>query len=188
DIDRLVEVIQTDLSISYRLFQYINSARFGLRGKIESVHRAATMLGRRNLRLWLQVIILSDMSTSDKAQELVRISVQRGRFLQLLAEEGYTPLGPDSMFLLGFFSMLDAILNQRMEQILEDIPLDIRIKSALTDRSGVHAAWLSVLRDLDSWDWPAVADKAPKLGVPLDLVGMLNLEAWTWMIEVMQGT
>lgn len=188
DIDRLVEVIQTDLSISYRLFQYINSARFGLRGKIESVHRAATMLGRRNLRLWLQVIILSDMSTSDKAQELVRISVQRGRFLQLLAEEGYTPLEPDSMFLLGFFSMLDAILNQRMEQILEDIPLDIRIKSALIDRSGVHAAWLSVLRDLDSWDWPAVADKAPKLGVPLDLVGMLNLEAWTWMIEVMQGT
>ncbi len=187
DIEQLVEIIQTDLSISYRLFQYINSARFGFRGKIESVQRAATMLGRQNLRLWLQVILLSDMSTSDKAQELVRISVQRGRFLQLLAEEGYTPLEPDSMFLLGFFSALDAILNQHMEQILEDIPLDARIKAALTDMSGVNGAWLSLLHDLDRWDWSAVADRAPKLGVPLELIGSLNLEAWTWMVEVMHG-
>lgn len=188
EIEQLVEVIQTDLSISYRLFQYINSARFGFRGKIESVQRAATMLGRQNLRLWLQVIILSDMSTSDKAQELVRISVQRGRFLQLLAEEGYTALEPDSMFLLGFFSTLDAILNQHMDQILEDIPLDARIKAALIDISGANGAWLSLLHDIDRWDWSAVANRAPKLGVPLELIGSLNLEAWTWMVEVMQGT
>jgi EAL and modified HD-GYP domain-containing signal transduction protein len=127
------------------------------------------------------------MSTSDKAQELVRISVQRGRFLQLLAEEGYTAFEPDSMFLLGFFSTLDAILNQQMEQILEDIPLDARIKAALIDISAPNGAWLSLLHDLDRWDWSSVADRAPSLGVPLDLIGSLNLEAWTWMIEVMQG-
>jgi len=103
ELERLVEIIQTDLSISYRLLQYINSARFGLRGKIESIQRAVSMLGRQNLRQWLQVIILSDINSTDKAQELVRISVLRGRFLQLLAGLHPTPFGPDSMFLLGFF-------------------------------------------------------------------------------------
>jgi EAL and modified HD-GYP domain-containing signal transduction protein len=92
------------------------------------------------------------------------------------------------MFLLGFFSTLDAILNQHMEQILEDIPLDARIKAALIDISGANGAWLSLLHDIDRWDWSAVADRAPKLGVPLELIGSLNLEAWTWMVEVMQGT
>lgn len=71
ETERLVDIIQTDLSISYRLLQYINSARFGFQNKIESIHRAATMLGRQNLRQWLQVIILSDMNGTDKAQELV---------------------------------------------------------------------------------------------------------------------
>lgn len=188
DIERLVGIIQTDLSISYRLFQYINSARFGFQSKIESVQRAATMLGRHNLRLWLQVIILSDMSVSDKAQELVRLSVQRGRFLQLLAERGYTPLGPEAMFLLGFFSMLDAILNQSMARILVDIPLDARIKTALVDLSGIPGAWLSLLQALDRCDWPAVAIQTAELGVPPDLVGTLYLEASTWMARVMQGT
>lgn len=187
ETERLVGIIQTDLSISYRLFQYINSARFGFRGKIESVQRAAIMLGRQNLRLWLQVIILSDMSTSDKAQELVRISVQRGRFLQLLAERGYTPLGADGMFLLGFFSVLDAILDQHMARILEDIPLDARIKTALTDFSGVNGEWLALLHNIDRCDWAAVAAQTPKLGIPLDLAGTLYLEASVWTVEVMKG-
>jgi EAL and modified HD-GYP domain-containing signal transduction protein len=44
--------------------------------------------------------------------------VLRGRFLQLLAMCGNAPFSPDSMFVLGFFSVLDAILDQQMEQVL----------------------------------------------------------------------
>ncbi len=91
DSSRLVEIIQTDLSISYRLLKYINSAFFGLQIKVTSIPRAVSMLGCRNLRQWLQVVILSDVNTEDKAHELVRISVQRGRFLQILAEKHPTP-------------------------------------------------------------------------------------------------
>ncbi len=70
---RLVEIIQTDLSISYRLLKYINSARFTLCGKIESIQRAVNMLGQQSLRQWLQVVILSDVNSTGKGQELVRI-------------------------------------------------------------------------------------------------------------------
>lgn len=183
--DRLVEIIQTDLSISYRLLQYINSARFGLRGKIESIQRAVNMLGRQNLRQWLQVIILSDMNSTDKGQELVRISVRRGRFLQLLASDLPTPFGPDSMFLLGFFSVLDAILDQYMDQLLEEISLDPAIKAALTDSGNPAAAWLGLLDELDRGNWSRLEARASSMGIPMELVDRASIDAEAWTDEVM---
>jgi len=187
ELTRLVEIIQTDLSISYRLLQYINSARFGLRGKIESIQRAVDMLGRQNLRQWLQVIILSDINTTDKAQELVRISVQRGRFLQLLTAVHPTPFGPDSMFLLGFFSVLDAILDQFMDQVLEEISLDSDIKAALTDPQNPNAAWIELLDELDRGNWSRLETAATRMGIPVALIDRVSIEAAIWTHEVMGG-
>lgn len=187
ELSKLVDIIQTDLSISYRLLQYINSARFGLQGKIESLQRAAAMLGRQNLRQWLQIIILSDVNTTDKAQELVRISVQRGRFLQLLTAHHPTPLGSDGMFLLGFFSVLDAILDQFMEEILEEIPLDQGIRSALIDPQNPNAAWLDLLNELDRGNWARLEARATAMGIPMAVIGMVSSEAVAWTDEVMAG-
>jgi len=187
ELERLSEIIQTDLSISYRLLQYINSARFGLRGKIESIHRAVTMLGRQNLRQWLQVIILSDINATDKAQELVRISVRRGHFLQLLAMRTATPFGPDSMFLLGFFSVLDAILDQFMDKVLDEISLDPDIKATLVNPKDPNAAWLELLVELDRGNWERFEAKALQMGLGMAEVNKASVEAAAWADEVMNS-
>lgn len=185
DSSRLVEIIQTDLSISYRLLKYINSAFFGLQIKVTSIPRAVSMLGCRNLRQWLQVVILSDVNTEDKAHELVRISVQRGRFLQILAEKHPTPFDRDSMFLLGFFSLLDAILDQSMDKVLDEIPLDPGIKAALTDADDPGAVWISLLEEIDRCNWDRLRRKAEQVGLPFALVNRLSAEASIWTIWVM---
>lgn len=185
ELSRLVEIIQTDLSISYRLLKYINSARFSLRGKIESIQRAVNMLGRQNLRQWLQVVILSDINSTDKGQELVRISVLRGRFLQLLAASGTAPFSSDSMFVMGFFSVLDAILDQQMEQVLDEISLDPDIKATLVDPQSEHAVWVGLLNELDRGSWAGLEDKARQMGIPMELVDNAAIEAAIWTDEVM---
>jgi c-di-GMP phosphodiesterase len=182
---RLVEIIQTDLSISYRLLKYINSAFFGLQIKVTSIPRAMSMLGTRNLRQWLQVVILSDVNTEDKAHELVRISVQRARFLHLLAARHPVPFDQDGMFLLGFFSLLDAILDQSMGLVLEEIPLDPAIKRALVDQDDQGAAWVELLDEIDRCNWPRLTSKAGELGVPITLVNRLSAEASIWATWVM---
>lgn len=184
DSSRLVEIIQTDLSISYRLLRYINSAFFGLQVKITSIPRAASMLGSRNLRQWLQVVVLSDVGTEDKAQELVRISVQRARFLHLLAMSRPTVFDRDGMFLLGFFSLLDAILDQSMDLVLEEIPLDPAIKRALTDPDDTNAVWIALLDEIDRCNWKRLNRKAEQLGVPITLVNRLSAEASIWAVWV----
>jgi len=185
DSDRLVEIIQTDLSISYRLLKYINSAFFGLQVEVTSIPRAVTMLGSKNLRQWLQVVILSDMNTTDKAQELVRISVQRARFLLLMARHELTPFDPDSMFLLGFFSLLDAILDMPMAMVLEEIPLEPGIKSALIDEHSKNSVWLEFLNELDRCNWIRLSAKAEQMGLPMPLVSRLSAEATAWTNEVL---
>lgn len=185
NIDKLSRIIQTDLSISYRLLRYINSARFGLRNRVESIQRAVAMLGLQNLRQWLQVVILSDINNTDKARELVWLSAQRGRFLQALAEEHPAPFEPDSMFLLGFFSLLDAILDQHMDQVLEEISLDSPLRAVLSERTNPDAAWITLLEKLDRGDWPALETKASGLGVPLALVDKAALEASQWLHDIM---
>ncbi|GAB1410151.1 HDOD domain-containing protein [Desulfovibrionales bacterium] len=185
DMQRLVEIIQADLSLSYRLLRYINSARFGLQGKIESIPRAATMLGQHNLRQWLRIIVLSDINTTDKAQELVRISVQRGRLLQLLAEQHATPFDADSMFLLGLFSMLDAIMDQFMEHVLTDIPLEEALKDALANARDPNTDWIALLDELDRCNWERSAQRASRLGIPMPDLSAASIQAQQWTAEVM---
>ena len=187
ELARLVEIIQTDLSISYRLLKYINSARFSLRGKIESIQRAVNMLGRQNLRQWLQVVILSDINSTDKGQELVRISVLRGRFLQLLAALHPTPFPPESMFLLGFFSVLDAILDQHMDQVLDEISLDPDIKETLVDPQSPNSPWLELLKVLDQGRWADLEEKADQMGIPMSCIDSAAIDAAMWTDEVMGG-
>lgn len=185
ELDRLTQIIQTDLAISYKLLQYINSARFFLQSKVESIQRATVMLGRQNLRQWLQVVILSDLNTTDKAQELVRISVQRGRFLQLLAEGHPAPFGPASMFLLGFFSLLDAILGQVMEDILHEVALDTDLKEVLTNPKSQDAVWIDLARELDRGHWQGMESLARDMGISMSLINHAVASAAAWTDEIM---
>jgi c-di-GMP phosphodiesterase len=143
------------------------------------------MLGRQNLRQWLQVVILSDINSTDKGQELLRISVLRGRFLQLLAAVHPAPFHPDSMFVLGFFSVLDAILDQHMDQVLDEISLDPDIKGALIDPHGPNSAWLELLKELDRGRWTDLEQKATRMSIPMNLIDSAAIEAAMWTDEVM---
>ena len=89
------------------------------------------------------------------------------------------------MFLLGFFSLLDAILDQSMGLVLEEIPLEPGIKRALIDPDDPSAVWLDLLDEIDRCNWDRLSRKAAQLGVPIDLVNRLSAEASIWAVWVM---
>jgi EAL and modified HD-GYP domain-containing signal transduction protein len=102
-----------------------------------------------------------------------------------LAEEHPAPFEPDSMFLLGFFSLLDAILDQRMDDLLEEISLDPSLREILSQRTDVE--WIKLLEKLDRGDWSALEAGADNLGVPHDLVDKAALEASQWLHDIMSA-
>jgi len=157
EIDKLAEVIQADVSISYRLLTLLNSAAFGLPVKIRSIQRAIVMLGMKQLRNWLRVVIFTDMAPKGKTRELSTSSVVRGKFLDNTAKaHGRSAEMGSSLFLLGLFSLLDALLDIPMDQIAENLPLDDDIKAALCGRGGDYADWLNLAKCFENADWTSL--------------------------------
>lgn len=132
DFSDLAVSIQADVAVSFRLLSYLNSASFGFRRKIDTIKDAITMLGWQNLKNWLRVVLLSEVSENRHASELIFLSAQRGKFLEQVGKDhDFWGFEPDSLFLLGMFSLLDALLNQPMSQIVRYLPLADKLKGAL---------------------------------------------------------
>ena len=132
DIDSLAETIQSDAAISFRLLTYLNSAAFGFSQKIKSIHHAIRLLGWPKLKNWLRVVLLNDMSQAAEAQDLLQLSAQRGKFLELVAQShDFWGFDPESLHLLGLFSLLDTMLGTPMDEIVSFLPIENKLKGAL---------------------------------------------------------
>jgi c-di-GMP phosphodiesterase len=186
EMSRLSKIVQSDVSLSYRLLQYINSTHFSTLVKVESIPRALGLLGRRNIQQWLRVTIMADLNTSDSGKELMWLSVTRGRFLQLLAEQKSLPFSPRAMFIMGLFSLLDALLGQPMEKILKDIPLEEGIKACLIDPEASLCPWLTFLTMEERGQWAESNDLLNKEGVSPFLAAELGLQAQQWATNMLK--
>ncbi|GAB6177244.1 HDOD domain-containing protein [Desulfobaculum senezii] len=186
DVVRLGRIIQADLSLTYRLFQYINSVGLGVRYKVESVARAITLLGQRQLAQWLRVAIMSDLSPNKKAEEVAFLSVHRGRFLELMEDLSKKfGISPETMFLLGLFSLLDALLGQPMEEILENVPLDDEVKEALVGQENRLKPLLELSRAYERGQWTHVQEVVQATGIRQEDADKFYVQAMAWTQEIL---
>ena len=177
------EVILRDVTLSYRLLKYINSAAFGMRRKIESVRQALALLGLANIQQWLSVMLLAAVG-KDRPRELMRMALLRGRMLEGLAEQR-APGRKTDYFVLGMFSLLDAILGVPMEVALDKLYLPEDIHGGLLDRATPRGRELALVEALEQDDWARVDELAAPLGVAMgDLVG-LHTQALLWVNDYM---
>jgi len=131
-INELEAAISQDVSLSYKLLRYINSAMCGLNRQVESIRHAAILVGFEKLRGWASLMVLSGFQTN---QEIVTTGIVRARMCELLAIELDRPK-PERYFLAGLLSVLDAILDRPMGQIVSLLPLSPEFDSALLHQQG----------------------------------------------------
>ncbi len=181
-VDELHDVIRQDVGLSFRLLRYINSAAFGLRREIESVEQAMSLLGLNNLRRWLSLLALSSLG-DDKPAELVRLALFRGRFMEGVAETlGERETADD--FLVGLFSVLDALLDQPMEEAIASLPLSEELRGALTGKPGAMREKLELALAVERGEWQAARAFSEKhRAVSIPEIGRLNLNAMQWADE-----
>jgi EAL and modified HD-GYP domain-containing signal transduction protein len=172
DLEALAKEIQSDVTISLRLLTYLNSATFGFRSKISSIKQAINMLGWENMKKWLRVVVLSDVSKQTHAQDLVLLSSQRGKFLEKLVQDhDFWDFSPDSLFLLGVFSLLDALLDMPMEKVVEHLPLEEHLKAALLRSAGSeYEPFLQLAEHLEEADWDAADRMIQRLSMNAEMV------------------
>ncbi len=175
-IDRLDTIISTDLGITYKLLRYINSAYFYLLHEVASVRQAIIYLGAKEIRRFVTLVIISELA-SDKPEELIRLSVVRGRFCELLAQAGTAPADAAEIFLLGLFSLLDALLDTPMQEIVKKLPLAEPVKEALVNKSGDLFPYLQVITAYEQGEREKCMNMLHVLQLPTDDVCQFYLSA-----------
>ena len=179
---KLEEVIAIDPVLTFQLLRLVNSAAVGMRG-VSSIGQALRLIGRNTFQRWLAVAVAaSRKSSSGVDQELVRQAVERGRLMEQL---GGGARDPGTLFLVGMFSMLDAVFRMSLSEILERVALSDDATSALLDRTGPYADALSFAESYEMGLFENASELARDMGVDPARIGELYTNAVGWTNEAL---
>lgn len=152
DFSKTAAVLTHDVALTYKFLRYINSAAFGLRNKVTNVEQAITLLGERNLRKWVSLVTLANMA-EEKPTELVKQAAVRGKFCELLAPHAGHRRRENDLFMLGMFSLLDAITDRPMPELLADIVLEPDVSGALLGETTTFSPVYEAVLCFEKADW-----------------------------------
>jgi EAL and modified HD-GYP domain-containing signal transduction protein len=172
--DQLEEAISRDVTLSYRLLRLINSAAYGVASPVDSLHRAIVYLGRDTVRAWVTLLLLSGMN--GKPNELLTKALISARMCERLAATAR----PDDMhacFTVGLFSVLDAVLDTPMAELVTHLPLAPAVSRALTHGDGPVGELLTLTRAYERCAWSELS--APR-AVTDSVLREAYLDALRW--------
>ncbi|MGE4470015.1 MAG: EAL and HDOD domain-containing protein [Desulfovibrio sp.] len=180
DFKAIARAVEPDPGISFRLLNFLNSPYFGFSQPIQSVHHAVVLAGWTKVRNWLRLILLTDMAPKDKTGELVYLSTHRARFLEQLALASGHGEDASRLFLIGLFSLLDALLDMPMHQVVSLVCLEPDVEAALCGQDSPFGPWLALARTIEHGDWDAMGHLALNLRLPTGSVSRAYAEAYAW--------
>ena len=155
-MDELELLISQDASLVYQLLRYMNSAFYNLSTKVESIKHALTLLGTNEVRKWASLMLMLRLS-DEKPKELIVTGMIRAKMAELLGGDDKNKT-PDQYFTVGLFSILDALMDMPLPEVLDALPLCKETSSALKSYKGAMGETLHHIIDYEHAAWDALVD------------------------------
>tara|TARA_B100000745_G_scaffold134683_1_gene88028 strand:- start:6634 stop:7782 length:1149 start_codon:yes stop_codon:yes gene_type:complete len=175
-VDKLEQIFAQDSRLSYKLIDLINSPAYSRTRDISSVKDAIVFLGLKDVKKWISLLVLSNID--DKPYELMVQTMLRAKLCELVATElGRTNI--ESYFTVGLFSTLDNLMDQPMESLLEQLPVDESLSMALLCGAGELGEVLQAVINYQASNWQALDG----LDISSVQLRMLYLKALYWVSE-----
>ncbi|WP_234496025.1 EAL and HDOD domain-containing protein [Vibrio maritimus] len=183
DFDKIEQIVAKDVTLSYKLLQFVNTMNPRLESEISSFRQALVYLGQEKLKLFVSLTVASFISSS-KPKALYELSLQRAQFCRLMTK--YPPFRDykDQAFMIGLFSILDALMDLSLDQLITQLPLCEEIKRALLERQGPYGRLLSMGECFESADWQGLEKHRAQLGVSQNQVFAALADAQRWSQKV----
>ncbi|HEX5792652.1 MAG TPA: HDOD domain-containing protein [Rheinheimera sp.] len=185
DLNKITQVFQRDVHLSYKLLRYSNSAIFKRRAEIETIKQALVVLGQVELKKFLSLLFTAQIS-SDKPAELMRMSMTRARFAEGLAQI-HGKVDTAKAFLTGMMSLMDAILDEPIESVMSKLPLAKEIKDALVEKKGLLADYIKLIHFYETAHWQEANQAITALQLPNEKVPDAYHTAVQWANEQMKA-
>jgi c-di-GMP-related signal transduction protein len=187
DFKRLEGLIRRDVALTYRLLRYVNSALFSRRGEVPSIERALMIVGTEDVRRWVALATLPMLAT-DKPGELATLSIVRARFCERLIQLSGITLENEA-FLMGMFSLLDALLDRPLDEALKSVNLGPDIMQALLGTApdeNLLSKIYRLTRRYEQGDWDEVERLSQACGFSGSAAGQAYVEATLWAEQMLR--
>lgn len=184
DTREIEEVFRLEPTLAYHLLRLVNSPGVGVGRQITSFAQAILILGRKQLRRWLNLLLFS-AKDDPRAPMLLARATLRARSIELLAKEaGLDRDAQESAFMVGMFSLLGVMFGMPLAQVLEPLKLDRELVAALLRREGELGTYLAAVEAAEQGGAAAEqAELAALLPATLDF-DRLRLDACRWMLSL----
>ncbi len=176
EVQELEHIISHDVTLSYKLLRYINSAAFALRNEIESIRHAIVYLGLEEVKNWASLIALANID--DKPNELLVTALTRARMCELMCEHTGTG-NTGTAFIVGLFSILEALMDTPLKELLEKIHVVREITDALLHKSGPYAEILHTTLAYERGDFQHIRCRR----LELDTISDIYIRAAKWSLQ-----
>ncbi len=158
DLDRVEQLISTDPTLAYGLLRLVNSSSYGLTVHVQSIRHAIVMLGLAQVR---HLAVLLTMATSAQAvsEELIVLAATRARMAAGMA--GDDDALANMSFTAGLLSVIDAVFQCPMAELVADLPLQNDVRRALVDGTGPVGEILATVYAFERADTAALERLRP---------------------------
>jgi EAL and modified HD-GYP domain-containing signal transduction protein len=187
DLNNITKVFERDVSLSYKLLRYANSAIFKRRNEISTIKQALVILGSGELKRFIG-LMFAVTANPNKPSELINLAMTRAKFCELVVQDSNLELDISIAFLTGLLSMIDAILDEEMATVLEKLPLSQEIKDPLLTEKGVMAGIIKLIELIEQANWDKTNIVIEKLKLDKDKVVEHYNQALAWADEQSQLT
>ena len=187
DTEDLCDSIKVFPNIGLNVLRLVNSAAMTCSTRIGTVREAVNFIGRRDLQRWFHVLLFAGDEKAGLCSPLLQTAAKRGRLMELLAHASLQSDGvakEETAFLVGMTSMLDALLNQPLEEIIRELHLDEEVSLALLTHGGSLGALLQIAELLEAGDFSTVSELATECGISAERTARAELEAFRWVQEL----
>lgn len=187
DTREIEDIFRRDPVLSYHLLRLVNSLGAGTSKRITSFAQAILILGRQQLKRWLNLMLFAASKDDHRsAMLLARVGV-RARSMELLAKAvGLEQTKQEQAFMAGMFSLLDTLFGLPLSEILQPLQLGEALPGALLRHEGEIGRLLQTVKAAEAAD-------ADALRVPLDDIALtskefnpINIAAHRWIFGVIQ--
>jgi EAL and modified HD-GYP domain-containing signal transduction protein len=184
ELDMIERAFRQSPGLTYKLLLLVNSVSLGLRGKIQNIRHAVAILGRQQIRRWVQLALFVSDTNSGTENPLVEFAAVRAAFMEQVAHRH--PGLKDSRdageqaFLTGILSLLGSIYDIPLDEILANLSLSESVKDALTTRSGALGDLLKLSEQLEQLDSRLEAEWLEEIGLTPEDVLEAQVMAYGW--------
>jgi EAL and modified HD-GYP domain-containing signal transduction protein len=179
NIANVVELIELDPALSFKLLRYTQSPIFQRQNKIESIKQAAVTLGKAELKRFVMLLFAATFA-EQKPSELMRLSLQRAKFCELFANATSHKDKASSAFLAGMLSLLDAMLDVKLAAVVSQLPLSTELKLALARQQGWLADCIALCVSFEHAMWNEIKSTCEQYSVDLEAISSAYNDAILW--------